>query len=264
MVEFRKQFPVRDYKERFEFKLTVDNNIICQRYFRINNFNPLSLKSYNLSEVISDCVDVIDNDLKEKTITYLGIYTPQYFDSMDEMERFFENPANRNRMSLGQGIVIKGHATDYAWTEKGVKPLDFKFDDGELHDSPEIVTATYKFAFLVDGKEVCSKIWDGYYPKYIRNSIDLSNKRGKQSDEDIFHLSFEQYLDYQIVKGKSDLVWGLIKEICVVCSFRNDNLYVVDDVFGDKTYYNVQSDADLFKLYGLTDDGMRKLNEAEA
>ena len=29
----------KDYKERFEFELTVGNNIICQRYFRINNFN---------------------------------------------------------------------------------------------------------------------------------------------------------------------------------------------------------------------------------
>lgn len=258
MVEFKK---VKDYKERFEFKLTVDSNIICQRYFRINNFNPVSLKSYNLSEVITNCVDTIDNDLKQKTISYLEIFAPLYFESVEQMDKYFQNPANQKRVNLGHGIVVKNSPVDYAWTEKGPKELEFKFDDGELYENKENKSVTYKFAFLVDGKEVCSRIWEGTYPKYVRNSIDLSNKRGKQDPEDIFHLNFEQYLDYQIVKGKSDLVWGLIKDICTVCSYSDNNLYVLDDEYGDKEYNNVQSDEELFKIYGLSKDGMTKLSK---
>lgn len=260
MVEVKK---AKDYKERFEFKLTVDNNIICQRYFRINNFNPVSLKSHNLSDVITDCVNTIDNDLKQKTNTYLEIFSPMYFNSYEEMEKYFANPVNRSRMSLGQGIVVKGHPHDYAWGVNGVKGIDLKFDDGELYENKTNNSAIYKFAFLVDGKEVCTRIWEGRYPKYIRNSIDLANKRGKQLDEDIYHLSFEQYLDYQIVKGKTDLVWGLIKDICVVCSYRDSDDYVLEDTYGDITYKNVQTDAELFKVYGLTADGMNKLSEVK-
>ena len=37
MSEIQKNNSPRSYKEKFEFELTVDNNIICQRYFRIND-----------------------------------------------------------------------------------------------------------------------------------------------------------------------------------------------------------------------------------
>ena len=33
------------YKERFQFMLSINDNIICQRYFRINGFNAESLES---------------------------------------------------------------------------------------------------------------------------------------------------------------------------------------------------------------------------
>lgn len=265
MVEFKRQpFQARDYKERFEFKLTVDDNIICQRYFKISNFNEYSLKSVNLSDVINDCVRTIDNDLKSKTISYLEVFSPMNFNSVEEMDKFFEDENNRKRMRIGNGIVVKDEPFDYAWSEDGPKKLTFKFDDGELFTSEnDNAATTYKFAFLVDGKEVCARIWEGVYPKYIRNSIDLSNKRGKQSEEDIFHLNFEQYLDYQIVKGRTDLVWGLIKDICSVCCYRNNNDYTLEETYSDKTYYNVQSDRYFYKFYGLSNDGMYKLKSTE-
>ena len=74
----------KDYKERFEFELTVGNNIICQRYFRINNFNPTSLRSYELTDAIRKCVATIDYDLQDKTNAYLEIYAPKVFKNIDE------------------------------------------------------------------------------------------------------------------------------------------------------------------------------------
>ena len=199
MVDFKtksNESQQKDYKERFEFVFTTDGNIICQRYFRINNFNPTSLRSYELTNAIRRCASVIDRDLRDKTQIYLSIYAPRVFDSQKQMEEYI--------------------------------------DDGELTEaSPEDNKSSYKFAFKVDGQEVCSIAWDGYYPKFVRDKIDLSNKRGKFSEEDTEHLTFEQYLLYMMVKDKSDLVYGLIKNICYACSYPDSKDYTVDvdDIF---------------------------------
>lgn len=262
MIEKRKwtNSSPRDYKERFEFKLTVGDIIICQRYFRINNFNETCLSSYDLMDSISRCVDVIDRDLKSKTLDYLEIFSPQYFNSHEEMEEFFKDENNQKRLRTGHGIVIKNDPINYAWDDGEVKPLSFVFDNGELAKpvtDEDIVT--YKFAFLVDGKEVCARIWEGQYPKYVRNSIDLSNKRGKQDEADVSRLSFEQYLDYCMVKGRKDLVWGLINDICITCSYENDDDYTTTAMYEDTYYENKIDMAEICRIYGLSKDGMQKL-----
>ena len=235
MSEIKKSREPRDYKERFEFELTVGNNIICQRYFRINNFNPTSLRSYELTDAIRRCVAVIDRDLKDKTHTYLEMYAPKVFSSVEEMTAFLSNSENVKKMTPGEGLVVRGNSkTDYVFVKQGVaQEIGYKFDDGELSESSaESNKTTYKFAFKVDGREVCSVVWDGYYPKFVRDKIDLSNKRGKFEGEDISRLSFEQYLLYKMVQNKSDLVYGLIMDICQACSYSNNKDYTVavDDI----------------------------------
>ena len=39
-----------DYKEPYEFRLLIGDSIICQRYFKINNFNQASLTSMELTD----------------------------------------------------------------------------------------------------------------------------------------------------------------------------------------------------------------------
>ena len=220
----------KDYKERFEFELTVGNNIICQRYFRINNFNQTALRSYELTEAVRNCVAVIDRDLKDKTHTYLEMYAPKVFDSIEQMEAYVADPSNADRLTFGEGLVVRGNSkTDYVYTKKGgVVELGYKFDDGELTEAPiEDNKVTYKFAFKVDGREACAMVWDGYYPKFVRDKIDLSNKRGKFEDDEVGRLSFEQYLLYKMVQGKSDLVYGLIMDICHTCSYADNKSYTL-------------------------------------
>jgi hypothetical protein len=228
MSEIKKSREPKDYKERFEFELTVGNNIICQRYFRINNFNFTSLRSYELTDTIRRCVALIDRDLKDKTYTYLEMYAPKVFQSKEEMIKFVSNPYNADRLTLGEGLVVKGDKkTDYAFDGQGsAKELGYKFDDGELSESyVENNKTTYKFAFKVDGREACVVTWEGYYPKFVRDKIDLSNKRGKFEGEDIGRLSFEQYLLYKMVKDKNDLVYGIIMDICHTCSYTDNKDY---------------------------------------
>ena len=228
MVETKKQFShEKDYREKFEFRLTVGDNIICQRYFKINNFNPRSLNSLELAHTLQNCVSVIDEDLKSKTAVYLSVFAPKYFNNLEEMAEYFKDGKNSNELNLGTGIVVKGMPHDYVWGKNNAPvACDFKFDDGELNrELTDDDRVDYKFAFCVDGKETCSVVWEGVYPKYIRNSIDLSNRKGKHEGEDLSKLNFEQYLDYCIVKGRNDLVWGLIKDICHTCSVQDNSWY---------------------------------------
>jgi len=62
----------------YEFILYINNNIVCQRYFNIKNFNPKSINSYEVKEVINDCCDIVKSDLKQKTFEYLYKYFNPY------------------------------------------------------------------------------------------------------------------------------------------------------------------------------------------
>ena len=238
MAEVKRQFEqALAFKERFEFRLTVGEDIICQRYFRIGNFNPLSLKSNELMDTIRSCAEMIDNDLKSKSLVYLEIFAPRIFNTMEEFEGYIQNEENRKGLVRGEGIVIRDiKDQNFSWDgEKGLKPLDFKFEDGEFSEPlSDENYVTYKFAFLDYGREVCSSSWVGVYPRFVRNSIDLSNRRGKLDPEDLYRVGFEQYILYKLVEGRSDLVWKLVKEICYTCSESNDSWYTISSEYADE------------------------------
>lgn len=251
MAEIKKSNEAKDYKERFEFRLTVGDNIICQRYFKINNFNPTSLRSFELVDTIRSCAKKIHSDLVDKTQVYLSILAPRMFKSVEEMNEYFSKPENHYGFNVGEGIVVVGSDVDYFWDGGGPRPSQFKFDDGEFYRPlTKEDEVEYKFAFYVDEKEACSTVWTGVYPKYIRNSIDLSNKRGRFDDVDKnYTMSFEQYLMYKLVEGRKDLVWGLIKDICYVCSLSNEDRteYTIDGEYYTREKNGPVEDTKLYK-----------------
>ena len=238
MAEVKRQFEqALAFKERFEFRLTVGDDIICQRYFRIGNFNPISLKSTELVDTIRGCAQTIDNDLKSKSLIYLEIFAPRVFNTMEEFDAYIEDEKNRNTFVRGEGVVIRNvDDHDFAWNGvDGLVPLDFKFEDGEFSEPlTDEDYVTYKFSFLDYGREVCSSTWVGVYPRFVRNSIDLSNKRGKLDPDDIYRVGFEQYILYKLVEGRSDLVWKLVKEICYTCSESDDSYYTITEEYKDQ------------------------------
>ena len=63
--------------KKFEFILSINGNIICQRYFSVKNFNPKVLRSVDLTECVEECVRLIQKDLKNKTYEYMyNSYNP--------------------------------------------------------------------------------------------------------------------------------------------------------------------------------------------
>ena len=61
-----------------EFLLTLDNNIVCQRYFNVRNYNPKASKSLDLYYAISDIANELEESLKIKTFNYMYDKYNQY------------------------------------------------------------------------------------------------------------------------------------------------------------------------------------------
>lgn len=57
---------------KFEFVLTLENNIVIQRYFNVMGYNPQAKKSIELYEYVSDICDEISRDLKWKTLDFMN------------------------------------------------------------------------------------------------------------------------------------------------------------------------------------------------
>ncbi len=58
-------------QNKFEFLLTLDGNIICQRFFNVRDFNPVTRKSMELHYEVKNICEEISEDLKIKSSEYL-------------------------------------------------------------------------------------------------------------------------------------------------------------------------------------------------
>ena len=222
-----------DYKEPYEFRLLLGDNIICQRYFRINNFNPLSLGSAELTNTIRACAQMIDDDLKSKSRVYTWHMSPLVFKNEDEMRKWFSNPEYVSRVRVGESVVLRNEdKTEYTWDGEKLVECEKKIDDGtftsELTDKD---TLTYEFAFYVNDRKVISTTFDGVYPYFIRRNIDLSNTKGKFEGDDVSRLGFESYILNCLVADHPDLIKKIVKEICYVCSVVEDDYYTTYETY---------------------------------
>lgn len=222
-----------DFKEPYEFRLLIDDNIICQRYFKINNFNPNSLYSLELTDTIRECASMIDEDLKSKTRVYLWHMAPLVFQNETEMRDWFAKPENAAKVKMFENIVLRDKdASEYTWDGEKLIFCEKKICDGTFTTNlTEKDTLTYEFAFYVNDRKIASTIFDGVYPYYIRRNIDLSNTRGKFEGEDLSRLGFESYILNRLVYDRQDLIKKIVKEICYVCSVPEDSFYTQVETF---------------------------------
>jgi len=56
---------------KLEFLLTLEGNIICQRYFNVRDFNPQATRSMDLHEYVKSICRKISDDLRIKSSNYL-------------------------------------------------------------------------------------------------------------------------------------------------------------------------------------------------
>ncbi len=72
-------------QNKFEFLLTLDGNIICQRFFNVRDYNPRARKSMNLHYEVKNICEEISEDLKIKSSEYL-IENQGFFMNNDVVE----------------------------------------------------------------------------------------------------------------------------------------------------------------------------------
>ena len=74
--------------KKFEFLLRINGNIICQRYFATKRFNSKSIASYDMMECLNDCVQMVQKQLKDKSVDYLwGQYNPYEKQTEEQINR---------------------------------------------------------------------------------------------------------------------------------------------------------------------------------
>ena len=67
---------------KMEFLLTLNDNIVVQRFFNVRNFNTQAGRSYDLAYFMKQVEDDFVNDLKMKTVMYM----------MDNQEAIYLDP----------------------------------------------------------------------------------------------------------------------------------------------------------------------------
>ena len=219
--EIKKEVKVDNsaYRDRFRFLFSANDNIVCERFFKINHFNLTSLYSEELKDTIDAIVENIQNDMKSKSRIY-DWYTTT---TPVKITGFEPN---------GMGLRNK----DSAYITYPEKPQESEENKEYVEDTMlEPYAVTFKFEFQMaqkietnpednkpifsDYKSIYSAIWDGtVYQKDIRNSVDLSNSIASYKDSDINSMNFIRTLNYRMINGKTDLIYDTIKRICETTS----------------------------------------------
>ncbi len=90
---------------KFEFLLTLEKNIICQRFFNVKEHNPKSRRSIDLHEYVKNICEEIEYDLKSKTLDYLN-ENRDYFYGLGGAESGDENENERFLLEIKMGDEV--------------------------------------------------------------------------------------------------------------------------------------------------------------
>ena len=188
------QIPSKEYKEeRFEFALYVNDNLICKRNFKINNFIEGSMDTLNFKETFDGIVRSIDNDLKSKS----RVYTWYYFNE-DDILNEFKDPllkpwecTFRFEVTDNHKLVMSRIWDGYAYPKA-------------IRNNVDITNKTVKITTQDEKTYVYDK------ETYFKTNAD--------------RLSAELYVLRAMIMDKPDLLQQIARKICETCSPR-ENLY---------------------------------------
>lgn len=229
-----KTFSQESLKERFEFILTTNEFIVCQRYFKIFNLNEKSLNSLELFNTMNYCVDLIQNDLKKKSNIYNHYTAPQVFNNRAEFDEWILNPSHK--LEDVCFVLFRDTEEVFVYNDGVLKLFDKRFNTSDYigSDESEVTPCNLKLTLLDNGKVIYSRMWDGnVYPRFIRNNIDLSNYKNKYIEDGKI---YEAALISLLTKNREDLVPIIINEINNTCSMPDKN-YTNSMNYGGKKYH---------------------------
>lgn len=92
---------------KLEFLLTLNENIVVQRFFNVKGFNPKAKNSLDLYEFVRDVADTLKYDMKMKTVIYMLDNKESIIHDSSVMETSFtDGPENFNMyIKLGEQTI---------------------------------------------------------------------------------------------------------------------------------------------------------------
>lgn len=237
------------FKERFQFMMWINDSIICQRYFRIPMYNSDALVSKELYDILDECVNDIKNDLKYKSFLFMSIMENKPFKlcgfangdiNIEDLYKLTHEDI-RGDVELSDGTTI---------FKSYIDPTDFEEDIYEDKVKPKEYEYTYKFAFIADDNVVYERIWDAsQYPKFIRNSVDLSNTLTTRPIPTV--LNSADNVSAYLKSGRKDLLYITINKIIDIASgkFDEPNAFTKKMKYGNKTYSYSTYDKEYVESY---------------
>lgn len=238
-------------KYPYSFELRVNDNIVCQRYFRIGGFNQKALSSAELTDTIKYCGRLIYDSLKSKTQLYYEYTAPQIFKNVAEMREWERCQTDRDAILNGKYqwkieplkyVIFEDEEDVYFWSGYDFTKFNGSFDrdsylPGKKKDK---VRCDLKLAFLYNDTEICSVLIDASeFPRFIRTNIDLSSSRNRYRTKDTFQ-PFEASMIDIINEKHEDLIPVIKKELAYACS-DEDIEYTRRSTYGKKTYKHTPS-----------------------
>ena len=213
-------------KGKFEFILTVNGLIVSCKDFDIEGYNKDVENTQEIVEMLDECAEVINNELKNKTSVYLHELAPMVFENRDEMKKYVSDPVNAYRMKVPSFVVFREEDGAFVWDGADIEPYWRPFPRNEFVRDPkfEQKPCTLKIKFMCNGKTIASKIWDGgVYPKFVRSLIDLSNTRNYYKEKEIFAPA-EYYVTEQYNRDNGDITDSIVDVIRRYCTVDSDEL----------------------------------------
>jgi hypothetical protein len=92
---------------KFEFLLTLEKNIVIQRYFNVSHYNPDAKFSVELYECVKEICEEISQDLKIKTLDFMNENT-NFFTDIKNLEDPTDNKEEYFllRIKMGEDVFI--------------------------------------------------------------------------------------------------------------------------------------------------------------
>lgn len=91
---------------KFEFLITIEGNIVCQRFFSVKDYNPAVRRALDLYYAFREIAEDIQKNLRQKSIEFLFENEKYFFGSVDQLsppstEQFIMS------VRLGNEVIIE-------------------------------------------------------------------------------------------------------------------------------------------------------------
>lgn len=121
----------------FEFTLKLNDHIVVQRLFAVFGFNEKAVKSLDFKYAVDDCVAIITENLKNKTLDFMS----------ENTEKYKNDPSyDQNHNNDVFKFVVKAHGKEIAYREfnANIYPSSIRYSVDIRDNIYKIITGIQK------------------------------------------------------------------------------------------------------------------------